>query len=204
MAPNPCGCTSWSLISARLTEVASLADQLVADLPALDVLINNAAIAAPERRTYTDDGHEITFQVNYLAAYILTTALIDRIATAHGRVLNVSSAAHLGGNLGWNDLARVGGASTRHSRPTPSPNSRSPCSRGYSRKRTRAASRRSVCGCPNVVSDAATILATLGAPATAVVNGGYYEGQVPARTAALVDNARARTRLAELSDRLVR
>ena len=84
----------------RLAEVASLAGQLVAELPALDLLINNAAIAAPERRTYTDDGNEITFQVNYLAAYILTTALIDRIAKAHGRVLSVSSAVHLGGNIG--------------------------------------------------------------------------------------------------------
>jgi hypothetical protein len=36
-----------------------------------------------------------------------------------------------------------------------------------------------------------------------VVNGGYYEGHVPARAAALVDKARARTRLTVLSDRLV-
>ena len=32
-----------------------------------DVLINNAAVAGPERRTHTQDGHELTFQVNYLA-----------------------------------------------------------------------------------------------------------------------------------------
>jgi NAD(P)-dependent dehydrogenase (short-subunit alcohol dehydrogenase family) len=35
----------------RLVEVVSLADQLAAELPALDVLINNAAIAAPGVRT---------------------------------------------------------------------------------------------------------------------------------------------------------
>ena len=40
----------------RLEEVAGLADTLAATLPALDVLINNAAAAAPERRTYTADG----------------------------------------------------------------------------------------------------------------------------------------------------
>lgn len=57
---------------------------------------------------------------------------------------------------------------------------------------------------PHVVSDAPTILATLGAPDTAVVNGGNYEGQLPARAAALVDNARGRTRMTQLSDRLVR
>jgi len=55
-----------------------------------------------------------------------------------------------------------------------------------------------------LVDDGATVFVTLGAPDTAVVNGGYYEGQVPARAAALVDNARARTRLTELSDRLIR
>ncbi|MGZ4585581.1 MAG: SDR family NAD(P)-dependent oxidoreductase [Mycobacterium sp.] len=40
----------------HLEEVAGLADTLAASLPALDVLINNAAVAAPERRTYTQDG----------------------------------------------------------------------------------------------------------------------------------------------------
>jgi NAD(P)-dependent dehydrogenase (short-subunit alcohol dehydrogenase family) len=187
----------------RLTEVASLADQLVADLPALDVLINNAAIAAPERRTYTDDGHEITFQVNYLAAYILTTGLNDRIAKAHGRVLNVSSAVHLGGNLGWTDLARARGqysslAAFAQSKLALTMFTRSLAEANSGRFTAISAD------VPHVVSDAATILATLAAPDTAVVNGGYYEGLLLARAAALVDNARARTRLTELSDRLVR
>ena len=51
--------------------------------------------------------------------------------------------------------------------------------------------------------DAVTTLVTLGAPGTTVVNGGYYEGCQPARAAALVDNARACTRLATLTDRLI-
>ena len=37
----------------RLDEVAGLADTLTATLSALDVLVNNAAVAGPERRTYT-------------------------------------------------------------------------------------------------------------------------------------------------------
>jgi NAD(P)-dependent dehydrogenase (short-subunit alcohol dehydrogenase family) len=186
----------------RLAEVASLADQLVAKLPALDVLINNAAIAAPERRTYSDDGHEITFQVNYLAAYILTTALIDRIAKVHGRVLNVSSAVHLGGNLGWTDLARALGHYSSLAAFAQSKLALTMLTRSLAEANSGRLTAISV-QVPHVVSDAATILATLGAPDTAVVNGGYYEGQVPARTAALVDNARARTRLTELSDRLI-
>ena len=187
----------------RLADVGSLADQLLAELPALDLLINNAAIAGPERRTYADDGHEITFQVNYLAAYVLTTALIGRIAKVHGRVLNVSSVAHRGGNLGWNDLARVRGVYSSLAAYAQSKLALTMSTRSLAEANSGRLTAISV-EVPDVVSDAATILATLGAPDTAVVNGSHYEGQVPARAAALVDNARARTRLAELSDRLVR
>jgi NAD(P)-dependent dehydrogenase (short-subunit alcohol dehydrogenase family) len=187
----------------RLAEVASLADQLVAELPALDLLINNAAIAAPERRTYTDDGNEITFQVNYLAAYILTTALTDRIAKAHGRVLSVSSAVHLGGNIGWTDLARARGRYSSLAACAQSKLALTMFTRSLAEANSGRLTAISV-DVPQVVSDAATILATLGAPDTAVVDGGYYQRQVPASAAALVDNARARTRLAGLSDRLVR
>jgi len=83
----------------RLDEVADLAEKLTATLPALDVLVNNAATAAPERRTYSEDGHEVTFQVNYLAPYLLTEKLLSRIASARGRVVNVSSVMHRGGNV---------------------------------------------------------------------------------------------------------
>ena len=74
----------------RLGEVARLAGTLATTLPALDVLVNNAAVAAPERRTYTQHGQKLTFQVNYLAPYLLTTKLVPRLASAGGRVVNVS------------------------------------------------------------------------------------------------------------------
>ena len=167
------------------------------------MLINNAAIPAPERRTYADDGHEITFQVNYLAAYVLTTALVDRIAKVHGRVLNVSSAVHLGGNVGWNDLARVHGHYSPLAAYAQSKLALTMFTRSLAEAHSASLTAISV-DVPHVVSDAATILATLGAPDTVVVNGGYYEGQVLARAAALVDNVRARARLTEISDRLVR
>jgi NAD(P)-dependent dehydrogenase (short-subunit alcohol dehydrogenase family) len=187
----------------RLADVGSLADQLLAGLPALDLLINNAAIAAPERRMYSEDGHEITFQVNYLAAYILTTALLDRIATVRGRVVNVSSAVHLGGNIGWTDLGRARGRYSQLAAYAQSKLALTMFTRSLAEANSGRLTAISV-ELPHVVSDAATVLVTLGAPDTAVVNGGYYQGQVPARAAALVNNARARTRSTELSDRLVR
>ena len=51
--------------------------------------------------------------------------------------------------------------------------------------------------------EAAPILTTLGSPTYAVVDGGYYDGLSLAKAAALVENPRARSRLAKLSAHLV-
>lgn len=51
-------------------------------------------------------------------------------------------------------------------------------------------------------SDGAAILVRLCAPATALVNGGYYEQLELAAPAELVGNPRARTRLSRLSAQL--
>ena len=51
--------------------------------------------------------------------------------------------------------------------------------------------------------EAAPILTTLGSPTHPVVDGGYYDGLSLAPAAALVENTRARSRLAKLSAHLV-
>jgi hypothetical protein len=51
--------------------------------------------------------------------------------------------------------------------------------------------------------EAAPILTALGSPTHPVIDGGYYDGLRLAPAAALVENARARSRLAKLSARLV-
>jgi NAD(P)-dependent dehydrogenase (short-subunit alcohol dehydrogenase family) len=43
----------------------------------------------------------VAFQVNYLAPYLLTTKLSSKLAGACGRVINVSSVTHRGGNIFW-------------------------------------------------------------------------------------------------------
>ncbi|MFJ3876846.1 SDR family NAD(P)-dependent oxidoreductase [Streptomyces sp. NPDC090077] len=91
-----------------LEEVENLAHAVVRDHPRLDVLVNNAAIAAPERHTLTADGNEIAFQVNFLAHYLLTNLLEPALtADPGGRVVNVSSALHRSGAIQWNDPQRV-------------------------------------------------------------------------------------------------
>jgi NAD(P)-dependent dehydrogenase (short-subunit alcohol dehydrogenase family) len=59
----------------------------------LDVLLNNAALGIDPVRRVTADGHEATFQVDYLAPYMLSYVLETLlIASAPSRIVNVASA----------------------------------------------------------------------------------------------------------------
>ena len=62
---------------------------LAAELPRIDVLVNNAGLIS-ERRVVTGDGIELTFQVNHLAPFLLTTRLLERDPPR--RVVHVASA----------------------------------------------------------------------------------------------------------------
>lgn len=80
---------------ASLDEVRRLAAELARDYEHLDALVNNAGIwlTRGERRM-SDDGHELHFQVNYLAGYLLTRELVPLLrAGAPSRIVNVASAA---------------------------------------------------------------------------------------------------------------
>ncbi len=72
--------------------------------PRLDVLINNAGVYT-SRREVTVDGLERQFEVNYLAGFLLTLLLLDRLkSSAPSRIVNISSAAHYGGRIRFDDL----------------------------------------------------------------------------------------------------
>ncbi len=89
---------------ASLSEVRRLASEIVGAAPRLDVLVNNAGAIHMERRL-TADGHEATFAVNHLAGFLLTSLLLPHLrASAPARVVNVASAAHLGGHIEFGDL----------------------------------------------------------------------------------------------------
>jgi NAD(P)-dependent dehydrogenase (short-subunit alcohol dehydrogenase family) len=85
---------------ASLAEVRALAERVAADHPRLDVLVNNAGIGfttpGVTGREVAGDGHELRFQVNYLAPYLLTRLLLPTLlASASARVVNVASAGQL-------------------------------------------------------------------------------------------------------------
>jgi retinol dehydrogenase 12 len=70
---------------------AAAAEFLALDEP-LHVLINNAGVAG--RRGLTKDGFELTFGVNHLGHFALTTALLGRLTSSGARIVTVSSDAH--------------------------------------------------------------------------------------------------------------
>lgn len=78
---------------SSLEQVRKLADEVRADHDRLDVLINNTGIFARER-ALTEDGHELTLAVNYLAPFVLTRLLLPLLrSSAPSRIVNVASAA---------------------------------------------------------------------------------------------------------------
>jgi NAD(P)-dependent dehydrogenase (short-subunit alcohol dehydrogenase family) len=80
---------------ASLGEVRDLAGRIRAEVPRLDVLVNNAGIgfgAPGEGRQVSADGYELRFAVNYLAPVLLTRLLMPLLtASAPARVVNVGS-----------------------------------------------------------------------------------------------------------------
>lgn len=76
---------------SKLDEVRGLAREL-GSLERIDVLANNAGGIMGERRL-TADGNELTFQVNHLAPFLLTTLLLDQLAASGAKVIQTASAA---------------------------------------------------------------------------------------------------------------
>ena len=72
--------------------------------PALDILINNAGVAL-RRRQVSRDGHELTWQTNFLGGFLLTRLLLPSLRRgSRPRVVNVASEAHRVGRIDWDDL----------------------------------------------------------------------------------------------------
>lgn len=76
-----------------LEAVSKMAENIVNTVPKIDVLINNAGIYTSKTAT-NNNGLDIRIVVNYLAAYVLTNALLPLLKKSEmGRIINLSSAA---------------------------------------------------------------------------------------------------------------
>ena len=77
---------------SSLEEARELAGRIFSDEERLDVLVNNAGIIAQERKE-GEEGYELTFTVNYLSHFLLTSLLLPLLEdSAPARVVNVASA----------------------------------------------------------------------------------------------------------------
>ena len=99
-----------SSISLLVSDLASqksirhLAKEFIDTHPALHVLINNAGVFLT-KHTLTEDNLETTLAVNHLAPFLLTNLLLETLkASAPSRIVTVSSEAHQGAQINFDDL----------------------------------------------------------------------------------------------------
>ncbi len=89
---------------SRMSEVRRIAAEFRARHDRLHLLLNNAG-ALFARRELTPEGRERTFALNHLAYFVLTQQLLPLLrASAPSRIVNVSSDAHLGARIDFDDL----------------------------------------------------------------------------------------------------
>lgn len=199
----------------RLLEVAALAGTVVKHYPALDLLVNNAAVMAPERCTHTDDGNEVSLQVNFLAAHLLAKLLRAPLSAAgDARIVNVSSSLHRTASMNWTDphrtkkYSRVAAYAQSQLALTMATADMAPAGSGI----TAVSLNPGLCdtallplygrvGAPAAEGAAAVVRLCL--PSVPLINGEYYDGGELAPTAAVVQEERSQKRLAKLADQLV-
>ena len=85
-------------------EVCAVADTIKQRYDHIDVLINNAG-AYYTTHQLSVDGIEMTWALNHMAPFLLTTQLLDLLrASAPARIITVASAAHQGATIDFDDL----------------------------------------------------------------------------------------------------
>lgn len=93
---------------SSMAEVRQVAATFKSRYDTLHVLINNAGAVFTDYQE-TVDGYERTFALNHLSYFLLTNLLLDVIKASgtperNARIVNVSSDAHRGAKIDWDDL----------------------------------------------------------------------------------------------------
>jgi NAD(P)-dependent dehydrogenase (short-subunit alcohol dehydrogenase family) len=88
---------------ASHASVRQLATDALAKYSSIQVLINNAG-AIYATRKLSPDGIELTWAVNHIAPFLLTTLLLDRLTSSSpARIVTTSSDAHQGARIPFDD-----------------------------------------------------------------------------------------------------
>lgn len=88
-----------SLDLSRLSSVREFAADINArvrsgSIPPIRALIHNAGYQENFTQTSTDDGFDMSFQVNYLSHFLLTLLLLGSMDREEGRILYIGSWTH--------------------------------------------------------------------------------------------------------------
>jgi NAD(P)-dependent dehydrogenase (short-subunit alcohol dehydrogenase family) len=88
---------------SSLESVHEAVAELKSKLVSINVLINNAGSAFLEKQ-FSRDGFEMTFALNHLGHFLLTKSLMSLLQKGHARIINVSSEAHKNAKPNFDDL----------------------------------------------------------------------------------------------------
>jgi NAD(P)-dependent dehydrogenase (short-subunit alcohol dehydrogenase family) len=95
---------SVQLDLADLRSVRDCAEKILAQFPAIDVLVNNAGIMTVPQG-YTAQGCELQFGTNHIGHFLLTCLLVPALKRAqHARIVILSSYAHRYGDIHFDDI----------------------------------------------------------------------------------------------------
>lgn len=87
------------------SEVLRLAETAKNIFPRIDVLINNAGILGPVRRTETREGNELTIATNFFSQVWMSLYFIDWLEKSEApKIINITSYTHRLVALDWKDL----------------------------------------------------------------------------------------------------
>jgi len=104
-AQSPAG-SAESLVAdlSSLADLRRVADQVIERFPRVDVLVNNAG-GIFLSRLESADGIEMTLALNHLSYFVLTNLLLNLLkASKPARIVNVSSDAHTGVSINFDDI----------------------------------------------------------------------------------------------------
>ncbi|MBN3312803.1 RDH13 dehydrogenase, partial [Atractosteus spatula] len=89
---------------ASLKSVREFVQKISQEEERVDILINNAGVMrCPNWKT--EDGFEMQFGVNHLGHFLLTNLLLEKLVrSAPSRIINLSSLAHVAGEMDFDDL----------------------------------------------------------------------------------------------------
>ena len=91
---------------ASLTAIREFSRLFLQEDRTIDILVNNAGLLPPLQRATTVDGFELAFGVSVVGHYALTGLLLPALLRAPApRVVTVSSIAHAGARIPFDDLS---------------------------------------------------------------------------------------------------